>query len=336
MTMSQVVFGEKDGMPIYEVTLKSQAGAVARIMSWGATVRDLIVPSANGPQRVVLGFESFEPYLSHASHAGAIAGRVANRIHKGQFTLDGKDYVLPQNEGENSLHGGGHGFGKRNWQIAWHDETAVALTLFSPDGDAGFPGNMTVSCVYRLLEPATLRVELTAVSDAATLVNLVHHSYFNLDGSADILNHEVMIEADHYVPVDAHLIPHGEVLTVSGTRYDFRHLKRLCPAGEKPVSYDTTYLLRGEAGTLRHAARLRSPVNGLQMDTYTTEPALQLYDGAKLNAPVTGHAGKHHHAFAGICFEPEACPDAVHHPHFPSTRLDPDRIYRQITEYRFH
>ena len=333
--MSRVVFGEKDGIPVYDVMLKSKAGAVAHVMSWGATLRDFVVPSTNGPQGVVLGFETFEPYLAHASHAGAIAGRVANRIHKGQFTLDGKDYVLPQNEGENSLHGGGHGFGKRHWQLAWHDESAVALTLFSPDGDAGFPGNMTVSCIYRLLEPATLRIELTAVSDAPTLVNLVHHSYFNLDGSNDVLNHEVMIAADHYLPVDTHLIPGGQVLSVSDTRFDFREMKRLCPEGEKPVSYDTTFLLRGEAGTLRHAARLRSPVNGLQMDTYTTEPALQLYDGAKLNVPVAGHAGKLHHAFAGICFEPEACPDAVHHPHFPSTRLDPDHIYRQITEYRF-
>ena len=334
--MSFVVFGENDGLPVYDVTLKSKAGAVAHVMSWGATLRDLIVPFAKGPQRVVLGFETFEPYLSHASHAGAIAGRVANRIHKGRFTLDGKDYTLPQNEGENSLHGGGRGFGKRHWQLAWCEESAVALTLFSPDGDAGFPGNMTVSCIYRLLEPATIRIELTAVTDQVTPINLVHHSYFNLDGSPDVLGHEVMVAADHYLPVDAHLIPSGEVRGVAGTRYDLRELKRLCPDGEKPISYDTTFLLRGEAGAMRHAARLRSPLNGLQLDTYTTEPALQLYDGAKLNVPVPGHAGKLHHAFAGICFEPEACPDAINHPHFPSTRLNPDRIYRQMTEYRFY
>ena len=144
-----------------------------------------------------------------------------------------------------------------------------------------------------------------------------------------------MIAADHYLPVDAHLIPSGDVLSVSGTRYDFRQMKRLCDENETPVSYDTTFLLRGESGTLRHAASLRSQRSGVQMDTYTTEPAIQLYDGAKLNVSVTGHAGKHHHAFAGLCLEPEACPDAIHHPHLPSTRLDPDRIYRQITEYRF-
>ena len=333
--MSLITLAEKDGQPVHEVVLKSKAGAVAHVMSWGATLRDLVVPTPKGPQRVVLGFDTFEPYLTHASHAGAIAGRVANRIHKGRFSLDGKDYVLPQNEGENSLHGGGHGFGKRNWQIAWHDETAVALTLFSPDGDCGYPGNMTVTCVYRLLEPATIRVEISAVTDAPTLVNLVHHSYFHLDDSPDILKHEVMVASDHYVPADEHLIPTGDILSVAGTRFDLRSLKPLCAEGAKPLSYDTCFMLRGEAGQLRHAATLRSPVSGVRMDTYTTEPAMQLYDGAKLAVPVDGHAGRRHHAFAGICFEPEACPDAVHNPHFPSTRLDPDRIYRQVTEYRF-
>jgi aldose 1-epimerase len=333
--MSLITLAENDGQPVHEVVLKSKAGAVAHVMSWGATLRDLVVPTPKGPQRVVLGFDTFEPYLTHASHAGAIAGRVANRIHKGRFSLDGKDYVLPQNEGENSLHGGGHGFGKRNWQIAWHDETAVALTLFSPDGDCGYPGNMTVTCVYRLLEPATIRVEISAATDAPTLVNLVHHSYFHLDDSPDILKHEVMVASDHYVPADEHLIPTGEILSVAGTRFDLRSLKPLCAEGAKPVSYDTCFMLHGEVGQLRHAATLRSPVSGVRMDTYTTEPAMQLYDGAKLAVPVDGHAGRRHHAFAGICFEPEACPDAVHNPHFPSTRLDPDRIYRQVTEYRF-
>jgi aldose 1-epimerase len=333
--MSLALFAEKDGLPIYDVTLKSKAGAVANVMSWGATLRDLVVPTPKGPQRVVLGFDAFEPYLHHASHAGAIAGRVANRIHKGRFTLDGKDYVLPQNEGENSLHGGGQGFGKRNWQIAWHSENAVALTLFSHDGDCGYPGNMTVSCVYRLLEPATIRIEISAVTDAPTLVNLVHHSYFHLDDSPDILKHEVMIASDYYVPTDAHLIPTGEVLSVSGTRFDLRAMKPLCAEGAKPVSFDTCFMVRGEAGQLRHAATLRSPISGLRMETHSTEPALQLYDGAKLDVPVHGHAGRRHHAFAGVCFEPEACPDSVHNPHFSSTRLDPDRIYRQVTEYRF-
>ena len=333
--MSIAVFAEKDGLPVYDVCLQNKAGARAHVMSWGATLRDLVVPCGKTEQRVVLGFETFEPYLKHASHAGAIAGRVANRIHKGRFTLDGKDYVLPQNEGENSLHGGGQGFGKRNWQIAWHTDTSVALTLFSPDGDCGYPGNLTVSCVYHLLEPATIRIELVAVTDAPTLVNLVHHSYFHLDDSPDILKHEVMVASDHYAPTDTALIPTGDILPVAGTRYDLRSLKPICAPDAQPVSYDTCFLLRGEAGHLRHAASLHSPLSGLRMDTYTTEPALQLYDGAKLNVPMTGHAGRNHHAFAGICFEPEACPDAIHHAHFPSARLDPDRIYRQVTEYRF-
>ena len=333
--MSMQVFAQKDGEPIYEVVLKSKAGAIAHVMSWGATLRDFLVPHQNGLQRVVLGYEEFEPYLRYASHAGAIAGRVANRIHKGRFSLDGRDYVLPQNEGENSLHGGGQGFGKRNWTIAWHNDHAVALTLFSPDGDAGYPGNLTATCYYELIEPATLRIKLTAITDAPTLVNLVHHSYFHLDDRPDILGHEVMVAADHYLPINEHLIPSGDVCSVDQTRFDLRTLRSVYSPNQAPISYDTTFLLRGQAGSLRHAATLRSPVSGLSMECYTTEPAMQLYDGAKLNAPILGHAGKKHHAFAGICFEPEACPDAIHHPHLPSMRLDPHQIYRQTTEYRF-
>lgn len=345
--MTLTTFGHlPDGTPIREVTLRSAAGASAVVMEWGAVVRDMSVPHAGGMQRVVLGFNQLENYLNHSPHFGAIAGRFANRIEGGRFSLDGRTYQLKLNQdGRHSLHGGGMGFGKRPWTILHHDAASVTLALVSPDGDHGYPGVLTALCRYTLAEPATLRVELTATTDAPTIVNLCHHSYFNLDGSADILGHELEVRANLFTPVDADLIPSGEVASVKGTPFDFRRSRPIRfanPDGSRHW-YDHNFILRRERREpsvmpgleVALAATLRSPSNGLGMEVWTTEPALQVYDGFKTDTPVPGLDGERYGASAGICLEPQHVPDSPNLPHFPDTVLRPGAVYRQVTEYRF-
>jgi aldose 1-epimerase len=335
--MTMRAFGEAEGAPVVEITIASKAGAVAKIINWGAVLRDLVVPSKNGPQRVTLGLNSLPDYEHHSPSFGAVPGRFANRIANGQFTLDGVDYSLDRKPGDkHTLHGGPHGFGKRPWRIAEHDDSSLTLTLHSVDGDGGFPGTLDATCVYRMEEPATLRVELTAVCDAATIINLTHHGYFNLDGSPDILDHELVLNADFYTPTDADLIPTGEIRAVAGTPYDFRTARTVRHASGQ--TYDTNFVLKAQpAGQdgLALAAILRSPKNGLIMELRTTEPGVQFYDAAKLNCPVPGLDGAHYGAHAGLCLEPQVFPDSPNRRHFPACILRPDEEYRHVSEFRF-
>ncbi|HEY8566504.1 MAG TPA: aldose epimerase family protein [Beijerinckiaceae bacterium] len=344
--MNPTLFGTLDDTPVYEITLRSAAGAEAKVITWGAVVRDLQVPRPGGGlQRVVLGSNSLDDYWQHSPHFGAIAGRYANRIAGGRFSVDERAYQLPLNQdGKHSLHGGGQGFGKRPWQLAAATESSVTLTLVSPDGDHGYPGDLTVTCTYRLLEPATLRVELSATTTDATPVNLCHHSYFKLDGAADILDHRLDIAADFWTPVDADLIPTGEVRAVAGTPFDFRAPRAIGHAGTDGTRtwYDHNWVLRrervetpGRPRPLAYAAGLTSSRSGLRLEVWTTEPGLQFYDGFKINLPVPGLDGAPYGANAGLCLEPQHFPDSPNRPHFPSTILRPGEVYRQVTEYRF-
>jgi aldose 1-epimerase len=329
-------FGEAEGAPVVEITIASKAGAVAKILSWGAVLRDLVVPSRNGAQRVTLGLNSLPDYQQHSPSFGAVPGRFANRIANGRFALNGFQYTLDHKPGDkHTLHGGPHGFGKRPWRLAEHDASSVTLTLHSPNGDAGFPGALDAKCVYRLEEPSTLRVELTAVSDSDTIVNLTQHAYFNLDGSPDILDHEVTLNADFYTPTDEDLIPTGEIRAVAGTPYDFRAARTVRNASSQ--TYDTNFVLAAQPGEngLALAAIVRSPKNGLTMELHTTEPGVQFYDAAKLNCPVPGLDGAHYGAHAGLCLEPQVFPDSPNRRHFPPCVLRPDEEYRHISEFRF-
>ena len=330
-------FGEVDGVEVFEATLRSAAGATASVITWGAVLRDLVVPAGGGPQRVVLGLNSLEDYRQYSPHFGATPGRYANRIAAGRFVLDGKPYQLPLNEkGKNTLHGGPQGFGKRVWTLVSADRSSVTLKLDSPDGDAGFPGNLQAICIYALLEPSILLVELTATSDAPTIVNLAHHSYFNLDGSPDVLDHEVMIDAAFRTPTDADLIPTGEISAVADTPYDFRTARPVRhPSG---TAYDANFVIRPMPDPLTglaRAATVRSAKNGLSLEVHTNQPAVQFYDAAKLNCPVPGLGGAHYGPHGGLCFEAQNYPDAPNHRHFPSCVLRPGEQYRQRTEYRF-
>ena len=330
------LFGTHVGADVLEVTLRSDAGAEAKIISFGAVLRDLHVPSKAGPQRVVLGFEKLEDYPAHSPHFGANPGRVANRIGHGRFTLDGVTYEVDKNQaGKHLLHGGKAGFGMRVWTLAEHDRRSATFVLISDDGDMGFPGRVVTTCTYRLLEPATLHVSFTATTDKATPINLAHHSYFNLDGSSDILGHRMSAEADFYTPTDADLIPTGEIATVVGTPWDFREDRPIrfdIPDGI--YHYDGNMVLRS-MGPLAKAVRTWSPKSGIAMETWTTEPGMQFYDAAKLNLSVPGLGGTVYGPRAGFCLEAQLFPDSVNKPHFPTSIIRPGQVYRQTTEYRF-
>jgi aldose 1-epimerase len=334
--MNMRAFGEIDGVPVVEVTIASKAGAVAKILTWGAVLRDLVVPTRAGPQRVVLGLNSLADYQAHSPSFGAVPGRFANRIANGRFMLDGVVYVLNVKPGEkHTLHGGPHGFGKRVWQLGGHDSSSVTLTLQSPDGDAGFPGALTATCVYRMIEPATLRVELSAVCDRPTPVNLTQHAYFNLDGSADILDHELTLNCEFFTPTDSELIPTGEIRAVAETPYDFRKTRAV--RSDAGATYDTNFIAVMQPGDdgMAHMATLRSPKSGVKLELHTSEPGVQFYDAAKLDCPVQGLDGAHYGAHAGLCLEPQVFPDSPNRRHFSNCILQPDEEYRHVSEFRF-
>jgi len=334
--MSVRVFGEFEGAPVIEATIASKAGAVAKILSLGAVLRDLVVTTAAAAQRVTLGLNSVADYVAHSPSFGAVPGRFANRIANGRFRLDGVDYALERNAGEkHTLHGGPRGFGKRVWKLGDHSDSSVKLTLLSPDGDGGFPGQMTATCIYAMLEPATLRVELSAVCDKLTIVNLTQHGYFNLDGSPDILDHELTLNCEFFTPTDADLIPTGEIRAVAGTPYDFTKPRPVRNAAG--ATYDTNFIVAprpGEDG-LAHVATLRSPRNKLSMALHSSEPGVQFYDAAKLNCPVPGLDGARYGPHAGLCLEPQVYPDSPNRRHFTDCVLRPDQEYRHISEFRF-
>lgn len=339
-------FGRHDGRDTFEVTIRSPAGAEAKIITYGAVVRDLVMPARHGRQRVVNGLETLDDYVRHSPHFGAIAGRYANRIRGGRFSIDGESYRLPLNQDDkHSLHGGGRGLGKQVWQLGTAGEDFVTLTHVSPDGEAGYPGTLVTACTYRLVG-TTLRVELCATTDKPTPVNLCQHSYFNLDGSETILDHTLEVAADFYTPVDADLIPTGEIRSVADTPFDFRSprpVRRDKPGGQGRFWYDNNFVLRRnrlqpsgiERRPLAHAATFASPANGLSLEAWTTEPGLQVYDGFKTDVPVPGLGGVRYRANSGLCLEPQHFPDSPNRAHFPDTLLRPGDIYRQVTEYRF-
>ena len=334
--MGPRVFGHYEGAPAFEVEIASRAGASAKIITWGAVVRDLVVPGGQGPQRVVLGLNTLSDYVAHSPHFGAVPGRFANRIADGRFALDGVEYRLARKEGDkHALHGGPNGFGRRLWTLGAHDASSVTLSLESPDGDAGFPGALTASCVYRMVEPATLRVEFAAVTDKPTVVNLTQHSYFNLDGSPDILDHELALYADFYTPADSELIPTGEIRTAAGTPYDFRSARTVRNPGG--VGYDVNFVASRRPGAdgLAPVARLRSPRNGLAMSLFSAEPGVQFYDAAKLDCPAEGLRGAHYGPHAGLCLEPQTFPDSPNRRHFPDRTLRPGGENRHVSEFRF-
>lgn len=315
----------------------SGGGLTAHIITFGAAVQDLRLDGHEAP--LVLGFDRFADYPASSPYFGAIAGRFANRIRDGRFILDGCRHQTPRNFlGKHTLHGGDGGFFGRVWDVALHGPDFVTLNLHDPAGQMGFPGALDVTCSYRMKIPGTLSIELTATTDAPTLCNLAHHSYFNLDdgGSGTILDHRLMLPAAAYLPVDEELIPTGVVQPVDGSPFDFRQARpiRMESAAEQ-VAYDHCFCLASARGPLRQAAWAQGAASGVEMEVWTTEPGLQFYAGHKVARSIPGLGGRNYQAYAGFCLEPEVWPDAPNRPYFPQATLWPGGIYRQVTEYRF-
>ncbi|MEV0620984.1 aldose epimerase family protein [Nonomuraea sp. NPDC050404] len=289
----------------------------AEVLTYGAIVRTLEVSGVN----VVLGLDTLDDYLTRSRYFGAVVGRYGNRIADARFTLDGVEFTLPANNGPASLHGGTEGFDSKVWTIAERTDSSVTLTLTSPDGDQGYPGTLTASVTYTLADDA-LRIDYTAETDAPTVVNLTNHSYFNLKGGGDVLDHVVQMDAEHYLPVDENKIPTGELAPVKGTPFDFTEPHAV--GARYDGAYDHCFVFNGEGG--------RAKVTGgeLTMEVTTTEPGVQFYSGSMLDGVATPYG-----PFAGLCLETQHYPDAPNQPQFPSTVLRPGERYTSTTAYRF-
>jgi aldose 1-epimerase len=332
-----------DGTVVELLTLRNAKGATAKAITYGATLTELWVPDRSGKLGdVVLGFDKLGGYLRNPPWFGATVGRVANRIARGKFTLDGQEYSLEINNPPNNLHSGSKGLSRTVWKAEPLHEShaaAVRFTCVSPDGDGGFPGNLAVTLVYRLTDDNQWQIEYTAKTDKATPVNLTNHSYFNLGGGKDILDHILYIQADHYTPVDTTLIPTGEIQSVKGTPLDFTSPLTIgAHIGEMkgtPGGYDHNYVLNEKAGKLKLAARVLSPDSGRQMEVWTTEPGVQFYSGNFLDGTIVGKRSVVYGKHSGFCLETQHFPDAVHHPSFPSVILRPSGVYRSETIYKF-
>jgi aldose 1-epimerase len=339
-----------EGTAVEAVTLKA-GGISARIISYGATLQSLFLPDKTGHLAdVVLGYDDLAGYVAKPQYFGATVGRYANRIAGARFVLDGKTYSLAANDGPNALHGGLKGFDKVVWTIAEVKSGAAAsvrLTYTSRDGEEGYPGTLKVSVTYSLDDSRTLTTSYEATTDAPTIVNLTNHSIFNLAGvpaARSILDHRLMVSADAYTPVDAKLIPTGELRGVAGTPFDFRQPTaigaRIRDATDPQIvlgrGYDHNFVLRGGVTpTPKLAAQVEDPISGRVVELYTTEPGVQVYTGNFLDGTTPGKAHVVYRQGDGLALEPQKFPDSPNHPAFPSARLDPGQTYRQVSYYRF-
>ena len=334
-----------DGTEVRRLVLQAPDLRVA-VLTHGGTIERLEVPDRAGRMgNVVLGSRSLAEYAAPGPYFGCIVGRYANRIAGGRFTLDGREYQLARNDGPNSLHGGARGFDKRVWQVASAEARRVELAYISPDGEEGYPGALRVHVAYALDADRALRIEYRAETDAPTVLNLTNHSYWNLagEGSGTALDHELQIEADHFLPVDATAIPTGELRPVEGTPFDFR---RPTPIGARVRAsdpqllvgrgYDHNWVLRGGVAPLpRPAARLRDPASGRVLEVLTDQPGLQFYSGNFLDGSLIGPGGRTYRQGDGVALETQHFPDGPNRPAFPATVLRPGEVFRSTTLLRF-
>ena len=334
-------FGQlPDGTSVRLFTLTNTGGLVAKVSDYGTIITEVHVPDRSGKSGdVVLGFDNLQQYLKGHPYFGCTVGRVANRIARGRFTLDGKTYRLAVNNGPNHLHGGLKGFDKVVWKAEPQSGASVRFTYTSADGEEGYPGKLEVTVVIELTDKNELSIDYSAGTDKPTPVNLTNHSYFNLAGQGDILSHELVINADKYTPKDENSIPTGVIAPVRGTPMDFTtpHAvgSRFAELEEKPVGYDHNFVLNGGGKTLALAARVFEPKSGRVMEVLTTEPGVQLYTSNYLDGSLTGKRGVVYRQHAGLCLETQHFPDSVNHPQFPSVILRPGQTYRQTTVHKF-
>ena len=331
-----------DGTEVELFTLTNINELEVKVMTYGATLTSVSLPDRDGNfQNVTLFLDSLEDYLAGHPFFGSIAGRFANRIAKGKFTLDGVDYTLAANSGEHHLHGGRVGFDKHVWQaeaLADDTEASLELTHVSPDGDEGYPGKLMTKVTYRLTNTDELRIEYYARTDRPTHVNLTNHAYWNLAGagSGDVLDHLLTLNAESYLPVDETLIPLGDPAPVSDTPMDFTRPQPIgSRIGQIDGGYDHCYVIDGDhQQSLRQAARVVDPKSGRTMEIHTTQPGVQLYTANFLGGDHTG-AGIAYSKHFGFCLETQHFPDTPNKPQYPTTVLRPGETYNQLTVHKF-
>lgn len=342
-------FGKtQDGTAVDLYTLTNSSGMKVKVTTYGGIVTAIEVPDKNGRMDdVVLGFDNLDEYLKGHPSFGTVPGRYANRIAKARFTLNGQEYKLFANNGENSLHGGRKGFDKYVWkarEVTAKNGVALELTHTSPDGDEGYPGTLTATVVYTLTNNNELRIDYSATSDKDTIVNMTNHSYFNLKGAGngDILDHELMLSADRFTPVNAGLIPTGELRGVAGTPLDFTKPKKIgaeigSDYDQMKIGrgYDHNFVVNGKAGVLRLAARASETTSGRVLEVWTTEPGVQLYTANFLDGSKVGKGGKAYKQRYGFCLETQHFPDSPNQPSFPSTVLKKGGKYQTTTVFKF-
>jgi aldose 1-epimerase len=349
VTITKSAWGQMpNGTKLDLYTLKNKNGMEVRITNYGGIITHLTAPDKDGKyEDVVWGFDSIAGYLTPPPYFGAIIGRYGNRIAKGKFTLDGKTYSLAGNNNGNHLHGGLKGFDKVVWTgEAMEKDGALKLTYLSKDGEEGYPGNLSAEVTYTLTDDNALKIDYKATTDKATVVNLTNHSYFNLGGQTDkdILSHELMLNADRFLPVDKGLIPTGELRPVAGTVFDFT---KSTPIGQRindpkdeqiklGGGYDHAWILNHpEITTSRLAAVLTETTSGRVMEVHTTEPAIQFYTGNFLDGTLKGKNGIVYKKRSALCLETEHYPDSPNQPKFPTTVLKPGETYKTQTVYKF-
>jgi aldose 1-epimerase len=336
----------QNGIAVDLYTLRNNNGVEAAICNYGGLVISFKMPDRFGRfGDVVLGYDKLADYIKDTPYFGAMIGRYGNRIAKGKFTLDGKEYTLAVNNGPNALHGGLKGFDKVVWEpkiLARSEGPSLQLRYTSKDGEEGYPGNLSVTAVYTLTDDNALKLEYTATTDKDTVINLTQHSYFNLAGKGDILNHTVMIPADKFTPVDSTLIPTGELKPVEGTPFDFR---TPTPIGARigqddeqlkfGGGYDHNWVINKPMGKLGLMARVFEPTSGRVLEVLSTEPGLQFYTGNFLDGKLTGKGGWVYQRRNAFCMEPQHYPDSPNQPNFPSVVLKPGQVYKNTIIFKF-
>jgi aldose 1-epimerase len=342
-------FGKtKDGTEVSLYTLKNKSGMEVQITNYGGVIHSLKVPDRNGKiDDVVLGFDTLAEYEAPGPYFGAIVGRYANRIAKGQFTLEGKKYQVTVNNPPNMLHGGKSGFDKKVWKVveggAAKDQQ-LHLHYLSKDGEEGFPGNLSVDVTYTLNDRNELKIDYAATTDKPTVLNLTNHSYYNLkgQGNGDILDHVVQLSASKFTVVDKDLIPTGELRPVAGTPFDFRkptkisaHINDNNEQLKLGIGYDNNFVIDNGGKSVTFAARVVEPSNGRILEVQTTEPGVQLYTSNHMDNGVHGKAGKTYNFRYGLCLETQHYPDSPNHPEFPTTELKSGQKFHSTTIYRF-
>jgi len=346
-SVTKAPFGNApDGTPVDIYTLRNAKGCEVRICNYGGIVVSLKVPDKSGkPGDVVLGYDNLDGYIKSSPYFGCLVGRYGNRIAKGKFTLNGKEYTLAVNNGPNSLHGGIKGFDKVVWTakpLVGPLGPALGLGYVSKDGEEGYPGNLSVKAIYTWTDDNELHLDYTAATDKDTVVNLTHHSYFNLRGHGDNLGHVVQINADKFIPVDSTLIPTGELRPVKGTPFDFRTAMPIgarVNAKDEQIKfgggYDHCWVINKQAGEFARHAVVYEPETGRVMEVWSTEPGLQFYGGNFLDGTITGKGGWTYQFRNGFCMEPQHFPDSPNQANFPSVVLKPGQIYKNTIVYKF-